>query len=367
MNIELKMHTGLVFDEDVTPEQKLSIKNQVEKLKNVSIQSINSDNIDNTILNGEFIFIENNSQPKEYLKEKLKKEEYNFKFFTNKDIADFSRKIPYYSNIASIKKNIDLDFKDHSVWNSCILNTTDDLVIIGDIHEHTEPLELLLKKIPSNARIVMLGDYLDKGGETEKTVNFIERLVKDGAYLVTANHESYVAKRLLGKIEAIPNEQEIFSSLPFLLKNDGVAKKVIDLYEKSLPFIKIQTNNDTIFATHAPCKKKYLGKLSSNAMRSQRNYYFPERGVDGMRKELEFTLKEQIDFTHVFGHVAHNMNVLELNNRIWLDTGSVYGNMLSSVLFDKNGNKEFIQIATNGLTKDDLFSFETKKSPKNRF
>ncbi len=367
MNIELKMHTGIIFDENITSEQKLKLKKQIENFNNVSVQDLNSCAIQDAKLSGEFIFIENNINPPEDWKEKLKKEEYNFKFITNKDIKDFSRKLPYHSNVETINNYFELQLKDHSLWDSCQLSTKDDLVIIGDIHEHTEPLEILLKKVPSNATIVMLGDYLDKGGDTERTVNLIDSLVNSGAYLVTANHESYVAKRLLGKIDAIPNEEEIFSSLPFLLKNEKVAKKVVDLYEKSLPFLKIDTNKDTVYATHAPCKKKYLGKLSSNAMRSQRNYYFPERGVEGMRKELDFTLTEEINFTHVFGHVAHKMNMLELNNRIWLDTGSVYGNMLSSVLFTKNGEKEFIQIPTSGLTKDDLFSFEEKKAYKNKF
>ncbi len=366
MTIDLKMHTGIVFADDVSQEQKDIIQNQIKKLESISTKRINQENMVRGSIGEEFLFIEDSMNAAEKWKEFLKKEEYNFKIFTNQDAKNFSRKLPYHSNISFLNKDMSLSVKDYSDWKKCLLSTNDEIAVIGDIHEHPEPLELLIKKIPNKTRIVMLGDYLDKGGATEKTVNLIDSLVKDGAFLITANHESYVAKRLLGKIDAIPNEEDIFSSLPFLFKNQNVANKVLDLYEKSLPFLKVNIEEHTIYATHAPCKKKYLGKLSSNAMRSQRNYYFPERGVDGMRKELEFTLNENIDFIHVFGHVAHNMSNLEVNNRIWLDTGSVYGNMLSSVLFKKDGSKEFIHIPTEGLTKDDLFSFEVKKTNKNK-
>lgn len=366
MKIDIKMHTGIMFTDDVSAEQKSFIFDKLNSLNQATIDCVNITNIKKESLIGEFLFLDNSLSHAEQAKDILKKEEYNFKIFTNQDAKNFSRKLPYHSNMAFINSSFDLEVKDYTDWKKCLLNIDDDVVFIGDIHEHPEPLELLIKKIPKEARIVMLGDYLDKGGATEKTVNLIESLVNDGAKLITANHESYVAKRLLGKIDAIPNEEEIFSSLPFLFKNQNVADKVLKLYEKSLPFLKVNMEETTVYATHAPCKKKYLGKLSSNAMRSQRNYYFPERGVDGMRKELEFTLNENIDFFHVFGHVAHNMSNLEVNNRIWLDTGSVYGNMLSSVLFRKDGSREFIQIPTEGLTKDDLFSFEFKKSVRNK-
>ncbi len=366
MKIDLKMHTGIMFTDDVSVEHKSFIFNKLSNLKHATIYCVNIENAQKGELNGEFLFLDNSLNQAEKAKDFLKKEEYNFKIFTTQDAKNFSRKLPYHSNLAFINSDFDLEVKDYNDWKKCLLKTNDDVAFVGDIHEHPEPLELLIKKIPNKTRIVLLGDYLDKGGATEKTVNLIDSLVKDGAYIITANHESYVAKRLLGKIDAIPNEEDIFSSLPFLFKNKSIAYKVLSLYEKSLPFLKVDLENTTIYATHAPCKKKYLGKLSSNAMRSQRNYYFPERGVDGMRKELDFTLKEAIDFFHVFGHVAHNMNNLEVNNRIWLDTGSVYGNMLSSVVFKKDGTREFIHIPTEGLTKDDLFSFEAKKTNKNK-
>lgn len=109
------------------------------------------------------------------------------------------------------------------------------------------------------------------------------------------------------------------------------------MYEQSIPFACIKTHGKTIYITHAPCYNKYLGKLDATSQKYQRNFYFASREKDAMVDELSF-LKTEEKFshpTHVFGHVAHGMKQVEYKNKVWLDTGSVYGNYLTALIIDK--------------------------------
>lgn len=261
------------------------------------------------------------------------------------------------------KENIEIENLD--LWNKTFLNQELEWAIIGDVHEHVDALQLLLNQM-QNKHFLLLGDYLDKGNQTKEIIDFLEKLLieKPTTTIIVGNHESFVARRLLNQIGSIPLEDEVFSSLKFLKNNQEYANKFLNIYHKSIPFAYYKNENFELYATHAPCHLKYLGKMNQLGQKSQRNFYFSHREFEKMQEDLIFLEKDgkkQLPF-HVFGHVAHQMDI-EMGNKIWLDTGAVYGGYLTAMILGSE-KPEFIQVKSSALTEGELFYFQKKNQLK---
>lgn len=212
--------------------------------------------------------------------------------------------------------------------------------IIGDVHEHTDAFKELLGKLPDGSINVLVGDYIDKGGNTAEAIAAIRQFSSSGGILIHGNHESYAVKRIKGEIKNpdLEMEKKYMSSLDVLLKDEKLAAELVDLFDNhSIPFLKIQGPSiRTVYVTHAPCENKYLGKMNSYALKAQRNLYGDRK--DDYRKAYEFIFKEATgNFPlHVFGHVAHGASKLEYRNKVFLDTGAVYGGRLTACCYKSN-------------------------------
>ena len=58
--------------------------------------------------------------------------------------------------------------------------------VIGDVHGHYQTLLALVDKLPSNAKLIFVGDLIDRGSESKEVVKF----VREGNHLcVMGNHE----------------------------------------------------------------------------------------------------------------------------------------------------------------------------------
>lgn len=264
-------------------------------------------------------------------------------------------------------QNMLVDVKNYQLWKSCHfteqnMNIEQDIMIIGDVHEHMTPVEQLLEKYPGK-KLFFVGDIVDKGNNTKQAVEKTVELMKKGAVLVRGNHESFVARRILGEVKELSNENELFSSLQVILHDEQLKEKFLWMYENSLPFACIKTHGKTVYITHAPCYNKYLGKLDNTSQKFQRNFYFSSREHNAMVDDLSF-MKNEEKFSHplhVFGHVAHGMKNVEQKNKVWLDTGSVYGNQLSALIIDKKGNKKFVHEKTSVIYEGSLFYMQKTK------
>lgn len=109
-------------------------------------------------------------------------------------------------------------------------------IVIGDIHGCFVTFKTLLENqiVPSlNDYIFLLGDYVDKGPESNKTVNYILDLIDEGLKIfpLRGNHEEDILEASkdadLLKWLAIRN--------PDMLKNGKIRKKHIEFFE-SLPY-----------------------------------------------------------------------------------------------------------------------------------
>ncbi|WP_236645819.1 metallophosphoesterase [Brevibacillus sp. VP] len=226
-------------------------------------------------------------------------------------------------------------------------------LVVGDVHEQVHALKELLaangfslneNKIfatdkTSHWRIVLLGDWIDKGGNTREIVEFILEN-RNWFYLIKGNHENFVYKLLRGDIKQKEIEpsllEKYFTSAADLSDDEQLCSMFFQLVEQSKDFYRfIGSRSASFFLTHAPCKNKYIGKLDAYAKKRQRNFYV-DRDRD-IEQQLDFLQAESASNHpyHVFGHVA-SQSYYRLKNKIGLDSGAGHGHALSSVWLDRN-------------------------------
>lgn len=179
-------------------------------------------------------------------------------------------------------------------------------------------------------------------------VKYMTTRVAAGDIVIKGNHEHYVYQRLKAtkpvEPHMLPIEAANFQSVEVFLRDKDLAEEFFKIFEASLPFLVLCTmepkGGGPVFITHAPCDVKYLGKVTGDALREQRNYRVKDRSRP-FNEELEW-LYEQADLAHplhIFGHVSHlpvNPNRISYKNKVFLDTGAVYGGRLSAAII-RNG------------------------------
>ncbi len=65
-----------------------------------------------------------------------------------------------------------------------------DLCVIGDVHGEMHLLERLLEKVPSNTKLIFVGDLVNRGPSSRDVLDFVGDLIRKGsAQVVMGNHE----------------------------------------------------------------------------------------------------------------------------------------------------------------------------------
>lgn len=64
-----------------------------------------------------------------------------------------------------------------------------DYLIIGDVHGSYDKLEKLVSTVHQGEQLVFLGDYIDRGKDSRKVLEFIQQKQLEGAILLRGNHE----------------------------------------------------------------------------------------------------------------------------------------------------------------------------------
>ena len=222
-----------------------------------------------------------------------------------------------------------------------------DYAIIGDSHECVEELRSLITRLEAEipgVQIVLVGDTVDKGNNTEEMIRYLyERHLRNQDVRLRGNHEAFVHGRLEGIIGPMENperEKEVFGSQATFLAKPELALMFAAMYDKAYPAFYIYPWDDEggehpVFVTHAPCSKVHLGQIDPASVRAQRNYRVKDRTVP-VAQDLSWFYDEadENEPLHVFGHMAHSGKALaecQYKNKIFLDTGCVYGNGLSAV------------------------------------
>jgi Predicted kinase len=219
-------------------------------------------------------------------------------------------------------------------------------LVVGDIHECLDMFQTLLRshgyQIEGNTltpadrvrdtKIVLVGDWIDKGKQTKETIQFLHTN-REHFYFVLGNHENFVHKYLKGDVQGVDQERlhTYFDSTQVLAGEPELLEQFHQLVAASKPFYRLAgATGASFYVTHAPCRNKYIGKLDANSIRHQRNFRI-DREAD-LESQLAFLEEEAVSNYpfHIFGHVAAK-NAFRIKNKVHVDTGCVHGNALTSV------------------------------------
>jgi predicted kinase len=237
--------------------------------------------------------------------------------------------------------------EDLDAYLDTVLPQNRQYIIVGDVHERVDELQGLLlsygyrieagKLIAGDrvrdAKIILAGDWIDKGTKTKEIVEFLHAN-REHFLFVMGNHENFVHKYVQGEISGADPEllRTYFDSAGTLQADPELWDKFECLVSKAKPFYRyLGVNGPSYYVTHAPCKKKYIGKLDANAVRHQRNLRIDrEAPLEG---QLSFLQEEAVGNHpyHIFGHIAAK-RAFRIRNKIHIDTGAVHGNGLTSVM-----------------------------------
>lgn len=193
---------------------------------------------------------------------------------------------------------------------------------IGDIHGCFDKLKELFSVLPcfDNDTIVFLGDYIDRGPDSRKVVEFVIDLKRkrgDRTVCLMGNHERMLLDYLEGR------NRELF------LLNGGKAtieqyerNGVIDIPDEHLSFFRslkqIYITEDYVFV--------HAGVMPGISLDCQK-----EEDLLWIRGDFlfsDFDFKKKI----IFGHTPMKSHQPYFDkNKIGIDTGAVYGGFLTAI------------------------------------
>lgn len=203
--------------------------------------------------------------------------------------------------------------------------------VIGDIHGEYQTLLTLVEKLPEDARLIFVGDYISRGSQGKEVMNF----VRNHAFLaLKGNHEEYLLKFGSLFLKEVENQVEnssliwAYSSLSSTLHSYGflrkgsnkitVNKEGIKQMKKDMKWIeKLPIYFDfgykqgyllPVVITHAPVDKYWLFKDSDPE-------YFAFHALNN-----RYTPSASAPIFNIYGHVPRD-EVVFGKNFVSLDTG----------------------------------------------
>ncbi len=194
--------------------------------------------------------------------------------------------------------------------------------IIGDVHGCVDMLKQLMDKLPWDPRtdrLIFLGDYIDRGEDPKGVVDLVLSLMECSPRVdcLLGNHEALFLNFLEGRDRALYFMNGGWNTLVSYQKDrrewsdDLVPPQHIAFYRNLKPYIELEE----YYVVHAGFRP----------------------GVDIVSQSVEDMIWIREDFIYsdydfgkrvIFGHTPFQ-EPLVLENKIGLDTGAVYNNMLS--------------------------------------
>jgi serine/threonine protein phosphatase 1 len=190
--------------------------------------------------------------------------------------------------------------------------------IIGDIHGCLGMLKSLIDEIdwhPDRDGLIFLGDYIDRGEDSKGVIDFLIDLRESSSNVhgLMGNHEDLFLKYL----EA--GEEELFllnggSSTLMSYSSNGTIR-IPENHVSFLKSLKIIFEMDDYYVVHAGFKP---------------GVEIREQSPDDCLWIREPFIYSEYDFGKkiIFGHTPF-FSPLLMDNKIGLDTGAVYGNLLT--------------------------------------
>lgn len=275
-----------------------------------------------------------------------------------KELGEIGRKdFDYFYKIKSKDHDIKLE-KDESYdqMKLAVLPSLNSYFVVGDLHGCLKEFKELLNSVGfeisgddgdngnnrnringnDNTLIILTGDIPDRGNEVSELIDFI--LVNiDRIKICKGGHDRSLVKYIEnGRIDNRIKKDKLkhFDSSEKL--SPGDLSKFETIMEGQWYFY---VHNHFVI-THSPCENRYIGKFDKFSVRKQRSDSYPHHDDYTSEEDYLKDLKEHFSYIssdgkkydpyHIFGHVAVNSATI-VGNKIFLDTGCVYGNKLTGV------------------------------------
>lgn len=268
-----------------------------------------------------------------------------------------------YQTIDSIKSrdeiySIQVSVPDSEHYSAHLLEgDSKDYLIIGDIHGCYDELIALIQKEgfivdkdlkvthPTNKKVLLIGDLIDKGRDIAKVVEFAHANI--GTFImVTGNHESFVYRVLNNLIPSTSVsdlvKREFFESIDLFLADEILKNKFFEVYLAMKDFY---IHRDFI-VTHAPCDVRFLGKMSPSSRKSMRDFKYPKTRDFEHFAQFIYEFDESLEFLkiqasdsqplHIFGHVV-TTELSKFKNKVAIDTGCATGGELTGIYVLSHG------------------------------
>lgn len=184
--------------------------------------------------------------------------------------------------------------------------------------------------------IILTGDIPDRGNEVSELIDFIS-VNMDRIKICKGGHDRSLVRYIEnGKIDDSVKKDKLkhFDSAEKL--SPGDLSKFEAIMEGQWYFYV----HKHFVITHSPCENKYIGKFDKFSIRKQRSDTYPhhedyvseEEYLKDIREHFSYISNDakKYDPHHIFGHVAVNRPTI-VGNKVFLDTGCVYGNKLTGV------------------------------------
>jgi serine/threonine protein phosphatase 1 len=200
--------------------------------------------------------------------------------------------------------------------------------VIGDIHGCHYELIRLLDAIDEHAngeekKLIFVGDYVDRGPNSRCVVNLVMLLEKEGHVALMGNHEDMI---LCGDFTYAEATMRSFGS-PFMELPDYVTD-----WMRTLPKY---YEDDTIIVAHAGANPIWPMSEQTNNMLLWLRY---QEGQPA-----------QLDKHFYHGHTPFPGKVEQAVDRTNVDSGCVFGGMLTAAIVGDDGKPEgFISIPAKG-------------------
>lgn len=235
--------------------------------------------------------------------------------------------------------------KDFSSYNK--------IHFFGDLQGCFSSLEEYLKKekIKSNELYIFLGDYIDRGIENAKCLDFLlTNINKPNFIFIMGNHEENLY-RYSNNLKKTASPDFINNTLPDLINSNIDKEKMKEVYRGLKLFEFIKYNEKNIFISHAglssvPQRPRMLNY--SEYLRGFGPYtYNVDEQFDKLNKDNEWY--------QIHGHRNHNkLTFNSYKKSFTLESDVEFGGNLSILRLDKNGfNGVYIQ---NKIFNKDLIT-----------
>jgi serine/threonine protein phosphatase 1 len=189
--------------------------------------------------------------------------------------------------------------------------------VIGDVHGCMFTLEDLIKKLPKDAKLIFVGDLVDRGKHSKEVMEFV---LQNNHLIVEGNHEylmfNYARDAILRDKKSIWLEDAYggLATIKSYKDDTDTLLKHIDYIEKMPKYIEI----DKYFITHGFGLPFYLRK----DLPQYKEKLYTNRLESVMLNDFEAW--DEYEIINIFGHTPYQ-EVLFGKNYIGIDTGCVFG------------------------------------------